>query len=81
MVDLCDLVALTEENTYEICSSTSKEKELRERTVEWRHRLHRHRPPAFTLTINGTGITNNSGATQNFVSAVDAGGKLRKDII
>ncbi len=38
-------------------------------------------PPAFTLTINGTGITNNSGATQNFVSAVDAGGKLRKDII
>jgi hypothetical protein len=30
--------------------------------------------PGLTLTISGTGITNNSGITQNFVTAVDAAG-------
>src|SRR5438132_1323833 len=30
--------------------------------------------PNLTLTISGTGITNNSGATQNLVTAVDASG-------
>jgi autotransporter-associated beta strand protein len=30
--------------------------------------------PNLTLTISGTGITNNSGVTQNFVTAVDASG-------
>jgi autotransporter-associated beta strand protein len=32
--------------------------------------------PSVTLTISGTGITNNSGATQNFVTAVDGAGNL-----
>jgi outer membrane autotransporter protein len=32
--------------------------------------------PVFTLTISGTGITNNSGVTQNFVTAVDGSGNL-----
>jgi hypothetical protein len=31
-------------------------------------------PPALNLTLAGTGITNNSGTTQNFVTAVDANG-------
>ena len=30
--------------------------------------------PTFTLTISGIGITNNSGITQNFVTAVDGAG-------
>jgi autotransporter-associated beta strand protein len=30
--------------------------------------------PAFTLTINGAGISNNSGLSQNFVAAVDGTG-------
>jgi hypothetical protein len=30
--------------------------------------------PTFTLTLSGAGITNNSGTTQNFVTAVDASG-------
>src|SRR5437764_8822655 len=30
--------------------------------------------PGFTLTISGVGITNNSGTTQEFVSAVDGDG-------
>jgi hypothetical protein len=30
--------------------------------------------PGLTLTISGTGIANNSGVTQNFVTAVDAAG-------
>jgi autotransporter-associated beta strand protein len=32
--------------------------------------------PTFTLTISGTGITNNSGTTQNFVTAVDGAGNF-----
>jgi len=32
--------------------------------------------PGFTLTISGAGITNNSGTTQNFVTAVDGAGNL-----
>ena len=32
--------------------------------------------PGFTLTISGVGITNNSGTTQNFVTAVDGAGNL-----
>ena len=32
--------------------------------------------PTFTLTISGVGITNNSGITQNFVTAVDGAGNL-----
>jgi autotransporter-associated beta strand protein len=32
--------------------------------------------PTFTLTISGVGITNNSGATQNLMTAVDAAGKV-----
>lgn len=32
--------------------------------------------PAIILTISGTGITNNSGITQNFMTAVDGAGNL-----
>jgi autotransporter-associated beta strand protein len=34
--------------------------------------------PDVTLTLSGTGITNNSGVTQNFVTAVDATGSVGK---
>jgi hypothetical protein len=32
--------------------------------------------PTFTLTVSGVGITNNSGITQNFVTAVDGAGNF-----
>src|SRR6266702_2514224 len=32
--------------------------------------------PTFTLTLSGVGITNNSGITQNFITAVDGFGNL-----
>src|SRR5205814_1739007 len=32
--------------------------------------------PGLTLRISGTGITNNSGMTQNFVTAADASGNI-----
>ena len=35
--------------------------------------------PSFTLTISGVGITNNSGITQNFVTAIDL--NLRQGVI
>ena len=37
--------------------------------------------PGLTLTISGVGITNNSGVTQNFVTAVDGFRQLRATIV